>query len=66
MPPTIGDRLVTCQAKYKAAARYQAFLFDDPLDDLKLRIGIAGKIRALLFRDIANPPTFAAVVPWRE
>ena len=27
----------------------------------ELRIGIAGKIRALLLRDIANPPTFAAV-----
>ena len=36
-------------------------LCDDLLDDLKLRIGIAGKIRALLLRDIANPPTFAAV-----
>jgi AraC-like DNA-binding protein len=34
---------------------------DDLLDDLKLRIGIAGEIRALLLRDIANPPTFAAV-----
>jgi AraC-like DNA-binding protein len=36
-------------------------LCDDLLDDLKLQIGIAGKIRALLLRDIANPPTFAAV-----
>jgi AraC-like DNA-binding protein len=36
-------------------------LCDDLLDDLKLRMGIAGKIRALLLRDIANPPTFAAV-----
>ena len=36
-------------------------LCDDLLDDLKLRIGIAGKIRALLLRDIANPPTFATV-----
>jgi AraC-like DNA-binding protein len=36
-------------------------LCDDLLDDLKLRIGIAGKIRALLLRDIADPPTFAAV-----
>jgi AraC-like DNA-binding protein len=36
-------------------------LCDDLLDDLKLRIGIAGKIRALLLRDIANPPTGAAV-----
>jgi AraC-like DNA-binding protein len=36
-------------------------LCDDLLDDLKLRIGIAGKIRALLLRDIANPPTFTAV-----
>jgi AraC-like DNA-binding protein len=36
-------------------------LCDDLLVDLKSRIGIAGKIRALLLRDIANPPTFAAV-----
>jgi AraC-like DNA-binding protein len=36
-------------------------LCDDLLGDLKLRIGIAGEIRALLLRDIANPPTFAAV-----
>src|SRR5246127_1019766 len=36
-------------------------LCDDLLDDLKLRIGIAGKVRALLLRDIADPPTFATV-----
>jgi AraC-like DNA-binding protein len=36
-------------------------LCDDLLDDLKLRIGIAGKIRTLLLQDITNPPTFAAV-----
>ena len=36
-------------------------LCDDLLDDLELRIGTAGKICALLLRDIANPPTFAAV-----
>jgi AraC-like DNA-binding protein len=36
-------------------------LCDDLLDDLKLRIGIAGKIRALLLRDIADPPNFATV-----
>jgi AraC-like DNA-binding protein len=36
-------------------------LCDNLLGDLKLRIGIAGKVRALLLKDIANPPTFAAV-----
>jgi AraC-like DNA-binding protein len=36
-------------------------LCDDLLGELKLRIGIAGKIRALLIRDIANPPSFSAV-----
>jgi AraC-like DNA-binding protein len=36
-------------------------LCDDLLGDLKLRIGIAGKIRALLLRDIADPPNFATV-----
>ena len=36
-------------------------LCDGLLDDLKLRIGAAGKIRALLLHDIANPPTFADV-----
>jgi AraC-like DNA-binding protein len=35
-------------------------LCDDLLEDLKLRIGIAGRIRAILLRDIANPPTFEA------
>lgn len=33
-------------------------LCDDLLGDLKLRVGVAGKIRAILLRDIANPPTF--------
>jgi AraC-like DNA-binding protein len=36
-------------------------LCDDLLDDLKLRIGVAGRVRALLLRDIANPPTVAVV-----
>jgi AraC-like DNA-binding protein len=35
-------------------------LCDDLLDDLTLRIGIAGKIRELLLTDIANPPTCSA------
>jgi AraC-like DNA-binding protein len=34
-------------------------LCDDLLEDLRLRIGAAGRIRAILLRDIANPPTFA-------
>jgi AraC-like DNA-binding protein len=36
-------------------------LCDDLLGDLKLRVGVAGKIRAVLLRDIANPPTFDAI-----
>ncbi|WP_210340436.1 AraC family transcriptional regulator [Bradyrhizobium sp. CCBAU 51753] len=36
-------------------------LCDDLLGDLELRIGVAGKIRAYLLRDIANPPTFEAI-----
>lgn len=36
-------------------------LCDDLLGDLKLRMGVAGKIRAVLLRDIANPPTFEAI-----
>jgi AraC-like DNA-binding protein len=36
-------------------------LCDELLEELKLRVGIAGEIRALLLRDIANPPTLAAV-----
>jgi AraC-like DNA-binding protein len=35
-------------------------LCDELLEDLKLRTGTAGKIRAILLRDIANPPTFEA------
>jgi AraC-like DNA-binding protein len=36
-------------------------LCDNLLGDLKLRTGIAGRIRTLLLRDIANRPSFAAV-----
>jgi len=32
-------------------------LCDDLLEDLRLRVGVAGKIRAVLLRDIANPPS---------
>jgi AraC-like DNA-binding protein len=34
---------------------------DELLDELKLRVGIAGEIRALLLRDIANPPALPDV-----
>jgi AraC-like DNA-binding protein len=36
-------------------------LCDELLNDLRSRIGIAGEIRALLLRDITNPPTLAAI-----
>ena len=36
-------------------------LCDDLLGDLKLRVGVAGKIRAVLLRDIANPPSFETI-----
>ena len=36
-------------------------LCDDLLTELKSRIGVAGEIRALLLRDIANAPSFAAI-----
>jgi AraC-like DNA-binding protein len=36
-------------------------LCDDLLLELKSRVGVAGEIRALLIRDIANPPTLAAI-----
>jgi AraC-like DNA-binding protein len=36
-------------------------LCDNLLNELKSRIGIAGEIRALLLRDITNPPTLAAI-----
>jgi AraC-like DNA-binding protein len=41
-------------------------LCDDLLNELKLRVGIAGEIRALLLRDITNPPTLAAVAKLLE
>jgi AraC-like DNA-binding protein len=41
-------------------------LCDDLLNDLKSRIGVAGEIRALLLRDITNPPTLAAVAKLLE
>jgi AraC-like DNA-binding protein len=36
-------------------------LCDDLLNDLKSRIGVAGEIRALLLRELANPPTLATI-----
>jgi AraC-like DNA-binding protein len=36
-------------------------LCDDLLDDLKSRIGVAGEIRALLLRELTNPPSLAAI-----
>jgi AraC-like DNA-binding protein len=36
-------------------------LCDELLSDLKSRIGVAGEIRALLLRDITNPPTLAGI-----
>jgi AraC-like DNA-binding protein len=39
---------------------------DDLLSELKSRIGVAGEIRALLLRDINNPPTLAAVAKLLE
>jgi AraC-like DNA-binding protein len=36
-------------------------LCDELLEELKLRVGIAGEIRALLLRDIANPPALTDV-----
>jgi AraC-like DNA-binding protein len=36
-------------------------LCDGLLNELKSRIGIAGEIRALLLRNITNPPTLAAI-----
>jgi AraC-like DNA-binding protein len=41
-------------------------LCDDLLDELKLRVGIAGEIRALLLRDITNPPTLATIAKLLE
>jgi AraC-like DNA-binding protein len=38
-----------------------AALCDDLLQDLRSRVGVAGEIRALLIRDIASPPTLAAI-----
>jgi AraC-like DNA-binding protein len=39
---------------------------DDLLSDLTLRTGTAGKVRAILLRDIANPPTFDATAKLLE
>jgi AraC-like DNA-binding protein len=41
-------------------------LCDDLLTALKSRIGVAGQIRALLLRDIANAPTLAAIAKLLE
>ena len=41
-------------------------LCDDLLNDLKSRIGVAGELRALLLRNITNPPTLAAIAKLLE
>src|SRR6202008_4974124 len=41
-------------------------LCDELLNDLKSRVGVAGEIRSLLIRDIANPPTLAAIAKLLE
>ena len=41
-------------------------LCDELLTDLKSRIGVAGELRALLIRDIASPPTLAAIAKLLE
>lgn len=41
-------------------------LCDDLLEELKSRVGVAGEIRALLIRDIASPPTLAAIAKLLE
>ena len=56
-PATLGNRTT-----YPAVVT----LCDDLLNELKSRIGIAGEIRALLLRDIANPPTLSAIAKLLE
>jgi len=41
-------------------------LCDELLNDLKSRIGVAGEIRALLLRNITDPPTLAAIAKLLE
>lgn len=51
-PPKLGNRTT-----YTAVEK----LCDELLSDLALRTGVAGKIRMILLRDMANRPTFAAI-----
>jgi AraC-like DNA-binding protein len=39
---------------------------DELLNELTSRVGVAGEIRAILIRDIANPPTLAAIAKLLE
>ena len=39
---------------------------DELLSGLKSRVGVAGEIRALLIRDIANPPTLAEIAKFLD
>jgi AraC-like DNA-binding protein len=63
------NRIVFCSAWLDQAANlgnrttYPAVvaLCDDLLNDLKSRIGVAGEIRALLLRELTNPPSLAAI-----
>ena len=51
-PPKLGNRTT-----YTAVEK----LCDELLSDLALRTGVAGKIRMILLRDMANRPSFAAI-----
>lgn len=51
-PPKLGNRTT-----YAVVEK----LCDELLSDLALRTGVAGKIRMILLRDMANRPTFAAI-----
>ena len=51
-PPKLGNRTT-----YTAVEK----LCDELLSNLTLRTGVAGKIRMVLLRDMANRPTFAAI-----
>jgi AraC-like DNA-binding protein len=63
---SVGMAGPSCKSRQQDDVPSGRGLCDDLLNDLKLRIGLAGEIRALLLRNITNPPTLVAIAKLLE
>jgi AraC-like DNA-binding protein len=63
---SVGMAGPSCKSRQQDDVPSGRGLCDDLLNDLKLRIGVVGEIRALLLRNITNPPTLATIAKGLE